>query len=285
MDAREYVRRLREEFADRSDVTITESELRYDKGAYPFLRIASKEIGPDDRVLFVTAGFHGDEQAGPLTLLEHADEIVGDAHTSGLKIIIYPLINPSGFVAKTRYNIDDDKGEEGNNDFLRYELADGTAVSDLGLGKRFKSWKWTIDVTQRLPKETLLLAALLKQDPITQVAAIVDLHQDCYIRGPGAYHYAFGEHPRYRQITRKIDAVVPIVRDKEINSGYEFETQQRTDEDGFFIRHDGSIADLFFRLGAKHAITVETMSDTPMPAAMLVNQIWISGIIRLLRKD
>ena len=71
----------------------------------------------------ITAGFHGDEKAGPLTLLEHAAEIVDYAAARGRRPApSIPCINPSGFEAHTRYNV---TGERPNNDFLRYEIAPG----------------------------------------------------------------------------------------------------------------------------------------------------------------
>ena len=284
LDANEYATRLRRALAGRTDVTISERELMHGQAAYPFLRIASTEIGPEDRLLLLTAGFHGDERAGPLSMLEHADAIIGEAHAAGLKIILYPLVNPSGFAAGTRYNIEGDLGESGNNDFLRYEREDGSFAAELGLGERFKSWRWSVEATARLPRETRLLASLLRQDPLGQVVAFVDLHQDCFLRGSGAYQYAFGEHARYAAIAKQVRALVPILSDQVISSGYQVAAQQPSDEDGFLIRNDGSIGDLFHRLGAAHALTVETLGDTPMEIACQVNRIWVSGIIRLVQQ-
>jgi hypothetical protein len=52
---------------------------------------------PGARTVLVTAGFHGDEKAGPLTLLEHAPELVEYAAARGVGLDIYQCVNPSGF--------------------------------------------------------------------------------------------------------------------------------------------------------------------------------------------
>jgi len=56
------------------------------------------------RTVLITAGFHGDEKAGPLTLLEHIAEIVDYAAARGVGLLVYPCINPSGFEVGSRYN-------------------------------------------------------------------------------------------------------------------------------------------------------------------------------------
>src|SRR2546430_1966949 len=73
---------------------------------------------PGRRSLVITAGFHGDETAGPLTLLEHLPEIVAHARRRDVGLRIYPCLNPSGFTDGTRYNRSQ---ESPNNDFIRYE--------------------------------------------------------------------------------------------------------------------------------------------------------------------
>ena len=88
------------------------------------------------QTVLITAGFHGDEKAGPLTLLEHAAEIVDYAAARGVGLSIYPCVNPSGFEAHTRYNI---SGERPNNDFLRYEIEPGLWCGELRAGQAFSA--------------------------------------------------------------------------------------------------------------------------------------------------
>ena len=87
---------------------------------------------PGAPLVLITAGFHGDEKAGPLTLLAHTAEIVEYAAARGVGLAIYPCVNPSGFEAHIRYNL---SGERPNNDFLRSEVsparAKGSCASSL----------------------------------------------------------------------------------------------------------------------------------------------------------
>src|SRR4051812_33334486 len=82
---------------------------------YPLLRV----LTPGSRTLIISSGFHGNETAGPLTLLEHLPAIVTYARERDVGLRIYPCLNPSGFTDGTRYNR---SGEAPNNDFLRYEV-------------------------------------------------------------------------------------------------------------------------------------------------------------------
>jgi hypothetical protein len=59
----------------------------------------------------------------------------------------------------------------------------------------------------------------------------------------------------------------------------------RSDERGFIVRHDASFSDFFQLAGAAHSIAPETSGATPMDRAMLVNRIWITGIVDLVAAE
>ena len=101
---------------------------------YPLL--VGQSVGR--KSLLITAGFHGDEIAGPLTLLNHLPEILAYATARDVGLRIYPCLNPSGFTDGTRYNR---QGESPNNDFLRYEIAPGEWVGELAYGQRFSRYR------------------------------------------------------------------------------------------------------------------------------------------------
>ncbi len=232
----------------------------------------------------ICAGSHGEEISGPLTILKYGNKIIDYAHKNGLKVIIYPLLNPSGFEFGSRYNIDKDEGEAGNNDFLRYELEDGKIIDDLKNRNVFKKWYWSSDkkFKIKLPQETRLLHRLLKKDPLKQVVAAIDLHQD-YItktRISAAYHYAYGKLEIYNNIIKKLQEILPILKNKNIGAGYD-DDALKSDKNGSIVRYDGSWPDLMYRLGTKHCVTVETTGKTPINIACKVNLIWIFGIIDL----
>ena len=262
------------------------------------MRIASKTIGLADKVVVIRGTIHGDEMAGALTILNYFAELVDYAHGRGIKLIIYPLGNPSGFEKGIRYNADNDKGE-GNNDFLRYEMADGSYEGDLGVGKPFKRWLMSDapELAIHLPLEAKVIQELVRKDPLDQVVAAIDLHQDYLTEGlpPCAYHYAYGDLSPLRPIADKIALVVPLLKYFDVDAGYGEQIDERgrdvptvagggilSDENGFIIRHDGTFSDFFYRRGAKYSVTTETSGAMLIETACLVNWSWIRGIIDLL---
>ncbi len=291
------------------DIDILYYPLHYHRGDYLFPKITSKGIGSSDRVIMVGAGVHGNEIAGPMTLALHAPDIVRHARSKNLKIILYPLRNPSGYGSPgKRYNVDtdDDEAGLGNNDFVRYQLADGRIVDDLRDGKAFESWSWSSDTRLHitLPVETRLMHDLLRQDPLHSVQAAIDLHQDWITRdlSPLAYHYGFGDLSVYQSITDDIERIIPIAAHRRIGAGYRGITADGSatrdapeqalecDGNGFIVRHDGTWTDLMVRIGESqgrriHSVTPETAGSTPLDLACRVNLIWIYGIMDLVAAE
>ena len=228
---------------------------------------------PGARTVLVTAGFHGDEKAGPLTLLEHAAEIVDYAAARGVGLLIYPCINPSGFEAHTRYNI---SGERPNNDFLRYEVAPGVWRGELRDGEQFSR---IVPAVDGLPKETAALARELDRAPLP--AASLDLHQDNFIHGSLFYAYVFGDLATYRPLMARAGSLVPVLRSSIVDSGYEPGSDVHADAEGFIICPDGSITDKFHRAGVPLTAAIETTTETPAALSDEINLIWIRGFIDL----
>ncbi len=293
-DIGEYIKTLRQRARRIKGVKLGSHKMVYKNGSFPFLRISSKEIKPEDPILFITAGIHGEETAGPLTILNQLGEIFRYAKKNKVKLIIYPLCNPSGFSQMTRYNIDQSEGELGNNDFLRYEMVDGTFKDDIKNSNNYKAWHWSSDITKNLPLETKIMHRLLKKEPLLQVKALLDIHQD-YISNasPAAYHYSFGKLSVYRKIIGGVKKIIPIYKNKMIDAGFcevddsgrrcgELDTAMMSDKNGFIIRHDGTLPDLFYRFGVPYSVTIETMGSTSLREAMKVNMIWIKGLIDLI---
>lgn len=71
--------------------------------SYPLLGLMRRatDAGVDERQLYLSAGIHGDEPAGPQALLELLEE---DALPSRHGYVICPLLNPAGMVRGTREN-------------------------------------------------------------------------------------------------------------------------------------------------------------------------------------
>jgi len=291
--------------ARRLGLDVESHPLAYRGGDFRLLGLRTRDLGPRERVMVVQAGMHGDETAGPLAFAEHLERIVDAVRGQGLALVAYPLANPSGFEAGVRYNIDHDAGPEGNGDFLRYELPppDGRFVSELAEGASHRSWAWSSDprLGLALPVETAAMHRLLRAAPLSQVVAALDLHQDHLTPGlgPCAYHYAFGDLARYAPIVEAIARRVPVAGGVPIGAGFGVRIDdggrvttpfdpsavRTTDERGFIVRHDGSLSDLFFRLGAAHSVTSETSGATPLADACEVALLWIEGLARLARDE
>jgi len=236
---------------------------------YPLVGLTTR----GSRSVVITAGFHGDEKAGPLTLLEHASEIVAYAAERNVGLAIYPCVNPSGFEAHTRYNV---TGEHPNNDFLRYETAPGSWRGELRGGERFLR---VAQANDGIPKETAALARAL--DALPTPHAALDLHQDNFIHGSLFYAYIFGDRASYRPLLARSGALIPVLRSSLVDSGHAPGTDVHADEEGFIVCHDGSVTDRFHRAGVPYTAAMETTTETPWSLADEINVIWIRGFINL----
>jgi hypothetical protein len=275
------IRKFTDELAQRAGkcLDVQEFTLYYKNGAYPFLRLVSSGIAPDDKIFLLTTGFHGDEPAGPRTMQDSIDIIADHVHDAGLKLICYPLINPSGFSLGQRYNVD---GQEYNNDFLRYEINNGKIAELVSAHKPYKRWLWASQAGVNAPLETRTLESCLRGDLKRNVVAAIDLHQDAHITAPGVYCFAFGDSRRYNTIMKTVSAAAPIFRSKKIDS--QCGDSDYCDRYGFVHRNDGSITDLCHKMGVEHCIAVETTKGLSPIVAISVNMIWIKGLLEMVKR-
>ncbi len=240
----------------------TFAELAEGNDRYPLLVVTT----PGKRTLLITAGFHGDETAGPLTLLKHLPEIVDYARSKDVGLRIYPSLNPSGFTDGTRYNR---SGESPNNDFLRYEITPGVWVGELRPGQNFLR----CEVHRGGPKETRALCAELETLPAPEAA--LDIHQDPWLGGSLSYAYTFGLKTAYLGMVKATAARMTIARSTEVDDDV------RTDGDGLIELHDGSVTDYMFRRGVPYTAALETTTTALMPTCHAVNLVWIRGFVDL----
>lgn len=229
---------------------------------YPLVRI---DI-PGPRTVLLTAGFHGEEPAGPLTVLEKLDEIVSYARGKNVGLRIYPCINPSGFEAHRRYN---SSGEKPNNDFIRYEVLPGDWRGELH-GETPLRWK----LYDGGPKETRAVRDDLAKMETPDAA--LDLHQDDWMKGEATYAYVFGDDAAYVPLVEASSHHAKVAVHCAVD---EF---NRTDRHGLIRYHDGSVTDWFHRRGSRFTAALETTTKTPLPQCMEINLIWIRGFVDLV---
>lgn len=289
MKAKDYITKISRALLTRNDVVWKTYPLQYQGGNFELLKIQSKKINPKDKVILITSWIHGEEISGPLSLLSYIHKIIDTIHSHGYKAIIYPLTNPSGFQQGTRFNIDNDSWTCGNNDFLRYKLANGNIVDELWDKETYTQRYRSSDpkIKEKLPLETALLHRLIKQDPLKQIVVSIDFHQD-YLRKNyeiSAYHYAFGNLAHYAPIIHELKKYIPLLSQKSISSWYQSRRWIKSTQDGFIVRHDGSITDIMWRLGVPYTIAVETTGKTPLPLAKKINRLWIKWLVLLLDHD
>jgi hypothetical protein len=292
----DYFDPLIEQAQRRKGILFQEYSLQYPSGTFPYFRFCSAEISAQDKILLLASGIHGNERCGPYTLQKHFSEIFESAHEKGVRVVMYPLRNPSGYTLNQRFNCEKDMGDSGigNNDCLRYQLSDHSWVDDLR-GREYRQWRWADDprFNLTLTAEDSLFLRLLHQEPWEQIKATLDLHQDHlteYLK-PGAYHYSPSrDTDPYLHILENIAQIVPILTNTPIDGGHVevpgFEEDLfYTDERGFISRHDGSFDDLAYLMGVPHAISNETSGEIPLEKADQVNMVWIKGMIDMISKE
>src|SRR3989338_2254102 len=71
---------------------------RGEKIAYPIIALTTKKRGP---ALWLIAGIHGEEPAGPNALILSMDKIIELGKTRS--IVLFPLGNPHGYHKNFRY--------------------------------------------------------------------------------------------------------------------------------------------------------------------------------------
>ena len=229
---------------------------------YPLLRLQT----PGTRRLLITAGFHGEEPAGPLTLAEHFVELLAYANARDVGLTVYPCINPSGFVGGHRYNA---SGEKPNNDFLRYETQAGVWKGELMPDDTFLRYQ----LYDGGPQETRAVRDRLQRDATPHAA--LDLHQDNFMHGACTYAYVFGDRAAYLPLMNEAVRFAKRAIRCAVDDVY------RTDDCGLVYFHDGSVTDYLWRRGVPYVATLETTTQTPMPQAHQVNLVWLRGFVEL----
>lgn len=236
----------------------------YDGVYYDPLCLLNK-AGSNPDVL-ITAGFHGEEPAGSMTILRRMGEIFDYAAVSGICLRVLPCINPTGFEDGRRYNR---SGERPNNWFLEYEVG-GKWVGELPPGQAFRRFRDRGSFGG--PEET---SFVLSPYGFPR-RAVLDLHQDQEIQ-TGTYAYVFGDRVGYRKIMSRTAKYAGILSNHTVDRDWYGEII--TDNDGLVEFSDGSITDYYWRNGVDVSVTVETAVAMPLETSIAINMEWIRSII------
>ncbi len=229
--------------------------------------------------LLITSGFHGEEFNGPISLLKILPRLARRARDRGVNLLVYPCVNPSGFDARQRYNI---SGEEQNNDFLRYEVKKGVWAGTLKKGEKFLRYKLVASPAReaRLLRADLRRAGLLgRQKP----SAVLDIHQDDDLERGDFYAYIFDQPEIYEKIMRRLDKFAGRARDvTALNFEGHRKVRYMIDKNGFIFLHDGTLTDMFYRLGVPFVAAVETNQRLPFAQVVKINRLWAEALLDLV---
>ena len=224
-------------------------------------------------VVVITAGFHGDEKAGPLTLRGARRRALRVRARARRRAARSTRASTRRASRRTRATTSAASGPTTTSFATRSRPACG-AASCTRARRRSRGAP-----TTAVPKETAALARELARHPAP--AAALDLHQDNFIHGAVFYSYVFGDRAPYRPLQARSGALLPVLRSCLVDSGYEPGSDVRADAEGFIEVHDGSITDRFHRAGVPYTAAIETTTETPGPLADEINLIWIRGFIDL----
>lgn len=231
------------------------------------------------RTLLITSGFHGEEFNGPISLLAMFDEVVRYAKRKRARLIVYPCVNPSGFDLRKRYNA---SNELYNNDFLRYKIRSGRWVSTLKPlkhGEIFFSFK----IIESPAKEV----RFLKDDVLKYrlPRAVLDIHQDNELEDSDFYTYIFNRVHLYQKIVNKLKKIARVARNESaLNFDHGRKIRYKINSRGFIFLHDGTLTDMFYRLGSEFVVTAETGTKVPIKLVTRINLIWAKSLINLIVK-
>lgn len=239
--------------------------------------------------LILTAGIHGDETAGPLTLLRYLPVLLRHARHYHVGLRVYPCVNPSGWEQEERGNRD---GYQRNtNTVMQYDV--NGVLRDEPPAAVTSTTRYRVDKSRLMPEMRLLFEDLVEQHPPAAPWAqcgFLDLHQDGEVLGPRCYAYVFGAaraaYRRLMRACRQLHPPVPPAASMDISQqvgSAPVRTPILTDPHGLCEAHDGSLSDYLDRQGVPLNATVEvTIEGTAQTHADGVYLTWALGFLHLL---
>jgi hypothetical protein len=237
-----------------------------DLDGYPVWFVRTRETKVRGPSLLIAAGFHGEEQAGPLGLLEWLEEL--DVNLLGnVNISLIPIINPLGFDKKQRYH---NAGKKNNCGFCHPESGDQPSKEGIILLKN---------------------SALLK---FSARHGFLSLHEDIFDPAKDSkpqdkyYIYTFERTPEPGEFTHSMLQALGEFFPGPLNDEYVSSDTKDRDvyvKNGIVYRLcDGSFEDYLFHEGTPRCVVTETPGKFPLNKRILANKNMISKFIEFSLK-
>jgi predicted deacylase len=206
-----------------------------------------RQTGAPHKRVYISAGIHGDEPAGPLAVREL---VLQRQWPDGIDVWLCPCLNPTGFPAGRRENI---RGFDLNRQYLHLEAA-----------------------------ETKAHVLWLDQQPNFDV--VLCLHEDWEAIGFYLYELNPDQQPSFaEEMIRRVSEVCPIDRSPMIEGRAAHEGIIRPSADA---RSRPQWPEAYYLLTHKSRLTytLEAPSDYPMPARVAALVMGVRTVLDLIHK-
>lgn len=224
-------------------------------GPCPLLQLSRKTDPGLSRIL-LSAGIHGDEPAGPHAVLELLKSEIGNPDiVNDINLTIFPLINPSGFLNKTRVN--------GEGIDLNREYAKGHPSPEI---------RCLMDVLR-----------------YRNFDASIEFHEDVDTKGFYLYeHFPDRKEPIGPEVIAALEAAGfpilkdPVIEDMPAHNGIIHPRKMRRVK---FRRHGWPQALYMYRHGTKRTFTLETPALIDFPSRVKMHVLAFGTIVKALVKE
>jgi hypothetical protein len=233
-------------------------DIQWDRKNVPIIKILFRSKPENPRVL-LSAGIHGDEPAGPhsvLSLLHSSKESPFFSLLQKINLDLLPLINPSGFEKNTRENID------------------------------------KIDLNREFAKGHPAFEVRLLMDDLRhkRYDLSVEFHEDIDARGFYLYeHFPDMKDPFAPPIISRLEAEGltilkdPIIEGMPAQNGIIHPGKGR--KRSFFRRHGWPMAIYMFRHGTPRTITLETPTMAPLDERIRMHRLALETALENLTQS
>jgi hypothetical protein len=227
--------------------------------------------------LMVVSCQHGEEDSGPRVLTKHFADFCNLAGSYGIRLVVYPCVNPEGYDRGERRNL---AGEESANSFVEYIAPGGKVLEEIRIGRTPTNYR----VASSQAAETKALWCSLELGAAPTI--VLDVHQDSMLKAGESFAYTLcAPSGSCCDIARKLNTTGgTYLPNLEMPDQGWTEQKLKTDEYGLIPDlHDGSLTDYLYQRGAELAVCLEVSFHDEDSADQRVVH-WIRGLIEYLGK-